>query len=891
MLSVLYLITLTVAGLAIVQRVMPSAPTMVRLCGGFFLGVVASAWITYAVAFGLSPATDNSLLIGILAALTVHGAVIGVWGRDLRPGQFKLSWFDVLFIGASLAFSFWLMDQRLAVAHNIPGNPLMVSAETWGDTALHVALAKSFAAGANYPTQYPFFANEPIKYHFGYDFFAGALQKGGLSVLLSFNLPGALGFSAMMMLLFSLGRLLFGATQEAAGRVVHWWRDKGVWVGMIAAALLLTNQSLAFLRYIDHPEGTKSTVSGLMEALKPANWWHHMGYLANGPYQPNEKIAGFNSLNVYLTQTHLIVGMAVVLFVAFGLLQPLRRGAELTRNRMLMLGVMFGLAFWLNGVLWIAAGVFFGTLLVVFAVFGAYRHAQTAPAEERLSQFANELWRWTKMCAWFIVPALALGLPQSVWLNNGFGNSGEAPGQHSIRIHIGYMVCSAATSSCHDNSGNQMNLLHLSDWKEFFNYWLLNEGLVLPLLAVIAFIGRRFDKKVLLAVMAVFVWGNTIQLSNDLGGHNHKVINLWENLSGLLVGYALVELATFGYAGALRLGQLQATLRAPTLRPSLAAVLGSLLALAGVVVAMLGYAVPWLANGDASISALNLTFSHWTAGTRVLLGARPGLAIFPVLAFLVAIDAAMSMTPSAQASRWPRACAGLGLLLLGAVFAIVLHADAAASQVKPGAYLTMLGGAIVLVSAAIRPEMRLRIDMDPFRVLAVGVCAVFFFVLVLSGLVDFMTVKNDFKVKVFGDDPEPAAIQWIQDNTPKDTVFLTTHGNSALYTAPTLAGRNVYLGYDPWAASAGYNIGPRQQGESEMYGATDKTSACSLLVQNQIDYVLIGPAERGDSSALALNENLYKTQFRLAKEIGAGSSSYDVYDVKQSCGAAVSASP
>lgn len=886
MLSVIYLITLTVAGLAIVQRVMPSAPTMVRLCGGFFLGVVASAWITYAVAFGLSPATDNSLLIGILAALTVHGAVIGVWGRELRPGQFKLSWFEVLFIGASLAFSFWLMDQRLAVAPNVPGNPLLVSAETWGDTALHVALAKSFAAGANYPTQYPFFANEPIKYHFGYDFFAGVLQKGGLSVLLSFNLAGALGFSAMMMMLFSLGRLLFGATQEAAGKGVHWWRDKGVWVGMIAAALLLTNQSLAFLRYIDHPKGAQSTVSGLMEALKPANWWHHTGYLANGPYQPNEKIAAFNSLNVYLTQTHLIVGMAVVLFVAFGLLQPLRRGTELTRKRMLLLGVMFGLAFWLNGVLWIAAGVFFGTLLVVFAVFGAYRHAQAAPVEEQLSQFANELWRWTKMCAWFIVPALALGIPQSVWLNGGFDTGSAATGK-SIQLHFGYMVCSAATSSCHNNSGNEINLLRLSDWREFFNYWLLNEGLVLPLLAVAAVIGKRVDKKVLLAVIAVFIWGNTVQLSRDLGGHNHKVINLWENLSSLFVGYALVELATFGYAGALRLGRLRATLRAPTLRPSLAAVLGSLLALAGVLVAMLGYALPWLANGDASVSALNLTFSHWTAGAQVL-GARPGLAIFPVLAFLVAIDAAMSMTLSAQASRWPRACAGLGLLLLGAVFAIVLHADAAASQVKPGAYLTMLGGAIVLVSAAIRPEMRLRVDMDPFRVLALGACAVFFFVLVTSGLVDFMTVKNDFKVKVFGDDPEPAAIQWIQDNTPKGAVFLTNWDD--LYTVPTLAGRGVFLGYSPWAASAGYDIAPRERTITQIYSAADKTTACSLLQKNEINYVMISGSERS-ANHFKLNEALFKNQFKLAGAIPQGSDTFTVYDVKQSCGAVVSASP
>jgi hypothetical protein len=890
MLSILYLITLTIAGLAVVQRVMPSAPTMVRLCGGFFFGLVASAWITYAVAFGLSPATDNSLLIGILATLAVHGAVIGVWGRGLRPGQFKLSWFEVLFIGASLAFSFWLMDQRLMIAHNLPDSPLLVSSETWGDTALHTALSKSFSAGANYPTEYPFFANDPIKYHFGFDFFAGVLQKGGLSVLLSFNLPGALGFTAMMMLLFSLGRMLFGRGEETMGHDPHWWRDKGVWVGLIAVALLLTNQSLGFLRYIDHPLGKDSAVSGFWAAIKPANLWHHQHYLTIGPYDPQEKIAIFNTLNVYLTQTHLIVGMAVVLFVAFGLLQPLRRGTELTRNRMLLLGVMFGLAFWLNGVLWIAAGVFFGTLLVVFALLGAYRHAQTAPVEERLSQFAREFWRWTRQAAWFIVPALALGIPQSVWLNGGLSNGGADTGR-SIQLHLGYLVCSAANSGCHghDASGHpQLDLLNLSDWKEFFNYWLLNEGLVLPLLAVAAVIGRRFDKKVLLAVMAVFILGNTVQLSRDLGGHNHKVINLWENLSGLFVGYALVEVATFGYASAARISRLKATLRAPSLEPGLAALLGSLVALGGVAVALIGYALPWFATPNASVSALNLTFSHWTAGATLILLDRPALAILPVLALLATVDAVASLATSGRGSAWPRAAAGLGLAVLGAAFAIFIKADVPGSQVRLGAYLTMLGGGIVLLSAAIRPDFRIRIDVDPFRGLALALCAVAFAVLVASGLVDFMTVKNDFKVRVFGDPPEPEAIQWIQDNTPKDAVFLTNWDD--LYTVPTLAGRSVFLGYSPWAGSAGYQVAPRQQTITQIYSAADKTTACSLLEQNQINYVMISSSERSGNH-FKLNEALFKNQFKLAGAIPQGGDAFTVYDVKQSCGAAVSASP
>ena len=152
-----------------------------------------------------------------------------------------------------------------------------------------------------------------------------------------------------------------------------------------------------------------------------------------------------------------------------------------------------------------------------------------------------------------------------------------------------------------------------------------------------------------------------------------------------------------------------------------------------------------------------------------------------------------------------------------------------------------------------------------------------------------MTVKNDFKVRVFGDPPEPEAIQWIQDNTPKDAVFLTNWDD--LYTVPTLAGRGVFLGYSPWAGSAGYEAAPREQTITQIYSASDKTTACSLLQQNQINYVMISSSERSGNH-FKVNEALFKDHFKLAGAIPPGGDTFTVYDVKQSCGsAAVSAAP
>src|SRR5947208_36741 len=112
-------------------------------------------------------------------------------------------------------------------------SPPTVSSNTWGDTGLHVSLARSFSEGHNYPPEYPFYGGEPIRYHFGYDFFAGALEDAGLPIRLAFNLPGALGFTALILLVFELARWLF----------------RNVAVGLMAVVLLITNSSFVFLRY------------------------------------------------------------------------------------------------------------------------------------------------------------------------------------------------------------------------------------------------------------------------------------------------------------------------------------------------------------------------------------------------------------------------------------------------------------------------------------------------------------------------------------------------------------------------------------------------------------------------------------------------------------------
>ncbi len=692
MIAAVYLIASFLAGLAVIQTVFPRLPAAVRLAGAFTGGLIVTAWVTFLVAWALAGLSDDSLLIGIFFATGVNAMVAATWGRGLRWDQFRLSGLEAALFIASLVFSLWLMDARLS------GSPPMVSANTWGDTALHVSLARSFSEGHNYPPEYPFFGGETIRYHFGYDFFAGALERGGLPIVWAFNLPGALGFAAMMMLVFGLGRLLFGR----------------IAVGLMAVVLLITNSSLSFLRYFElYGNDIPLALRHLWDKQPPP---FNDRYLAVGPYLVEGKIdqiSIFWTLNVFLTQTHLIIAMAFVLFVAYGLIGPLRRREQLRRDQAAVLGVLMGMSFWLNGVLYVAAMVFFGALIAVFSASdprGGWRALL-----QRLREAAP-----------FLAPAVLLALPQAVWLNGGLHNGG------SVRWHVGYLVCSSPDASC---NATGFRFDRLSHYWDFVEWWWLNLGLALPLMVFGAFWSPPRERKVLVAVMAIFIFGNFVQLSRDLGGHNHKIFNLWEILMNLFAAFAFVRL-------------------------------------------------------------------------------------------------------------W----------------------DAVRDDVRIGVP---------------------RLPASDLRLLVRGAMPVVFVFLVLSGIIDFMVIKNDAKYPVFGDKTQ--TIQWVERYTPGDSMFLTAYGD--LYTAPALAGRRLFLGYEPWAGSAGYKVEPRRATVAAIYGAQSKNEACRLLTENGIDYVQIGPSERS-GGRFTLNESLFSSQFTRAEPQAGQGDGVVIYDVARSCqGAPAAYSP
>ena len=531
MLAILYLLLSFLAALVIVQRWFSAFPALVRISGAVAVSILVTGWVNFLAAWLLhSLGRDDATFSGALVAMLINLIIIAVGWRHLRPVFFRIQRREILGVAAALALSLWIMQQRLS------GDPLRVSFNTWGDTALHIGIARSFSQGDNFPPVLPIYSGEPIRYHFGFDFYAGALERVGLPLEWAFNLPAALGFTAIMVLVFALA--------------YHLWRR--VSIGIIAVVLFVTNGSLAFLRYFHR-------YPSVLAALEPHNWWNLDKYTAIGPYQADEPISIFWTLNPYLTQTHLIVSMAIVLFVSYAILRHLRGSGGVTGDRpeslvdenrrwplpraqAVVLGIIAGASFWINGILFVISMVFVCVLWyvysgqlrrmrwpssVVVAVSAAAFIVGAFLASDQLREAALALLLGglvllgpIRQSLPFFLPAGALALPQMVWLAGGIGAK-------NLSFHNGYLV-------------ENFSFLSPGSYANFISYWWLNLGLVGPLIILAALVSHKADRKLLAAIMAIFIFGNLVVLGNDVGGHNHKVFNLWEVLVNLFAAYGLV---------------------------------------------------------------------------------------------------------------------------------------------------------------------------------------------------------------------------------------------------------------------------------------------------------------------------------------------------------------
>ena len=338
------------------------------LAAAFGTGVLIMGWATYMTAWAASEAGAVHPLIYANAVVMPVAALIVLilyWKRYRKAGSFKgifvtgmiterrLFRKEAVFFGALLVFLTWIMFYVFFIKDGV----LYSGYTVYGDYAPHTAMMRSFSMGNNFPTEYPHFGGQDVKYHFMFQFFVGNLEFLGLRLDFAYNVVSVLGLLGFLIFLYHMAKRLTGSFAA----------------GVLTVFFFFFRSSLSFFRFV-------------IEHLNSGDLWTTLrdnttfiGYTTNENW-------GLWNFNVYLNQRHLAFGLLIVTIVLWVFMDWLEagcsapeRGVHWIKRRIftkkawlcvhsetaLLAGMLLGLTSFWNG-----AAVIGGLLILMgFAVF------------------------------------------------------------------------------------------------------------------------------------------------------------------------------------------------------------------------------------------------------------------------------------------------------------------------------------------------------------------------------------------------------------------------------------------------------------------------------------------------------------------------------------------
>src|SRR5438309_820607 len=232
-----------------------------RLAAAVLVGLLVSSWFTYlaglAFAWASRPLLWGNLLFFIAAVALLSwprwkGALrASALGRsDSRaanlylPGAEGSTIADWLLIAGYVALVSWMMF----ASFNSTGTKLQISNPQYSDFGPNTAIMQSFAVGHNFPTEYPHFSGDRIRYHFLFYFQAGNLEFLGLDPAWSLNLLSIVSLVAMLILVMVLGEVLFNSRT----------------VGRMGSALFFFFGSLSYIPYLHKQGSVRAAIHAIM---------------------------------------------------------------------------------------------------------------------------------------------------------------------------------------------------------------------------------------------------------------------------------------------------------------------------------------------------------------------------------------------------------------------------------------------------------------------------------------------------------------------------------------------------------------------------------------------------------------------------------------------------
>ena len=324
MLALIYFALAALVGDFICRRFYQFESRAHRYAAAILVGLVVSSWFTYLTGLAFfwtpQPLVWANLLFFVAAVALLSWPK---WKRRIlkstsgeayveRPNLYLTrpegsSIADCLLIAGYVVLVSWMMF----ASFNTAGGKLRIANPEYSDFGPNTALIQSFAVGHNFPTEYPHFSGDRIRYHFLFYFQAGNLEFLGLNPAWSLNLLSITTLVSMLVIVMMLGEVLFNSRA----------------VGRLGSFLFFFFGSLSYVPFLQK----QTSLRGAVQAIT-----HRQDYLQTiFPYRG--EAWGTWSQVTYLNQRHFATAIGIFLLVLLFLVIRYRavaaKRAEAHRSR------------------------------------------------------------------------------------------------------------------------------------------------------------------------------------------------------------------------------------------------------------------------------------------------------------------------------------------------------------------------------------------------------------------------------------------------------------------------------------------------------------------------------------------------------------------------------
>jgi sugar lactone lactonase YvrE len=273
-----------------------------RCAAAILVGLLVSSWFTYLTGLAFfwtsRPLLWANLLffaaaIAMLSWRKWKGRIVKGTPEEaylkrsnlylLRPRGSSIA--DWLLITGYVVLVSWMMF----ASFNSKGSKLQIANPEYSDFGPNTALIQSFAVGHNFPTEYPHFSGDRIRYHFLFYFQGGNLEFLGLDPAWSLNLLSITTLVAMLVIVMTLGEVLFNSRA----------------VGRLGSLLFFFFGSLSYVPFLRKQASVRAAIQAIT---------HQRDYLQTiFPYRG--EAWGTWSQVTYLNQRHFASAIGILLLV------------------------------------------------------------------------------------------------------------------------------------------------------------------------------------------------------------------------------------------------------------------------------------------------------------------------------------------------------------------------------------------------------------------------------------------------------------------------------------------------------------------------------------------------------------------------------------------------